>query len=237
MSVNLSRNTAPQTTFNFSDIVISDGVIDYIKDSLDIEASTALFIEDYIATASNNQIEIMLQTANTIQLEIDASWQEISNNIISLNVSSLSEITYLGDSYLSEITYLGDSYIDRLSEDLSTIVDRTFYLRRSLDLTTIDSDLLVTGKITETSDARFKENIVSLDNCLYKITQLNGVKFNKIGSENVEIGLIAQEVEKIFPEVVGTDSTGYKSISYSRIVSILLEAIKELKNEIEELKK
>ena len=52
----------------------------------------------------------------------------------------------------------------------------------------------------------------------------------------MQMGLIAQEVEKVFPEVVLTDNEGYKSIAYSKMVAVLIEAIKEQQEMIEELK-
>jgi len=50
------------------------------------------------------------------------------------------------------------------------------------------------------------------------------------------MGLVAQEVEKILPEIVSTDSEGYKSIAYGKLTAVLLEAIKELQQQVEELK-
>ena len=68
---------------------------------------------------------------------------------------------------------------------------------------------------------------------------MRGVYFNwrdKDKEESHDIGLIAQEVEKTFPEVVSEDQEGYKSINYGKIVAALVEAVKELKTQNEELK-
>ncbi|MCP4748809.1 MAG: tail fiber domain-containing protein [Desulfobacteraceae bacterium] len=86
------------------------------------------------------------------------------------------------------------------------------------------------------SDARWKENIEPLDNALEIVTQLQGVSYNWADpsrGESRQIGVIAQEVEKVLPEVVHTDSQGYKSVEYSKLVAPLIEAIKALtvKNE------
>lgn len=89
-----------------------------------------------------------------------------------------------------------------------------------------------------TSDARYKRNIASLDNSLEKITSLNGVTYfwkqdeypNKHFNDKKQIGVIAQEVEKKFPELVETDDQGYKSVNYPALVAPIIEAIKELKN-------
>ena len=84
---------------------------------------------------------------------------------------------------------------------------------------------------------RVKENIKTIDNSLEKVNQLRGVEFNKIGEDKKSIGVIAQEIEKVIPEVVYEDKDGMKSVAYGNITGVLIEAIKELKAEVEELKK
>ena len=94
-----------------------------------------------------------------------------------------------------------------------------------------------TGDVIAYSDERVKENIKTIDNSLEKVSKLRGVEFNKIGEDIKSIGVIAQEIEKVIPEVVREDDKGMKSVAYGNITGILIEAIKELKQEIEELKK
>lgn len=97
------------------------------------------------------------------------------------------------------------------------------------------------GSITATSDIRLKTNIQPLpENTLDKVKQLRGVYFNwktEADMGNVrQIGVIAQEVEKIFPELVITSPDGYKAVGYDRLGPILIEAIKEQQVEIDSLK-
>ncbi len=95
------------------------------------------------------------------------------------------------------------------------------------------------------SDKRWKKNIHSLENSLYKILQLQGVSFDWRIKEFAEmnfpsgtkVGLIAQDVEKILPNIVHTDKNGYKSVEYANIVVVLIEAVKEQQKEIDELRK
>jgi hypothetical protein len=96
-----------------------------------------------------------------------------------------------------------------------------------------------TGDVTTNSDMRLKENVNVISNALDIIDNLRGVSYNRIDKERKEIGLIAQEVEEILPEVVrtGTDDEQLKSVAYGNITAVLIEAIKELKSEIEQLKK
>jgi hypothetical protein len=101
----------------------------------------------------------------------------------------------------------------------------------------VSGTIRATGDVIAYSDKRVKENIQTIDNSLEKVIKLRGVEFNKIGEDKKSIGVIAQEIEKILPEVVREDDKGMKSVAYGNITGILIEAIKELKAEIEELKK
>ena len=89
--------------------------------------------------------------------------------------------------------------------------------------------------VTAFSDARLKDNIETLENGLQKIEQLRGVTYTRDNKES--IGVIAQEVEKILPEIVKTadDEMGTKSVDYSRITAVLIEAVKELSAKVQEL--
>ncbi len=104
-------------------------------------------------------------------------------------------------------------------------------------------NLTVGGTVTAScgvlvcSDLRYKRNITSLNNSLENILKINGVRYNfkkdefpeRNFSDKNQIGFIAQEIEKIFPEMVFTDEKGYKSVDYARLTPVLVEAMKELK--------
>ena len=91
------------------------------------------------------------------------------------------------------------------------------------------------NNVTAFSDKRLKDNIETLEDSLTKVEQLRGVTYTRDGKEN--IGVIAQEVEKILPEIVLTadDEMGTKSVDYSRITAVLIEAVKELSARVKEL--
>ncbi|MHC4641242.1 MAG: tail fiber domain-containing protein [Planctomycetota bacterium] len=107
-------------------------------------------------------------------------------------------------------------------------------------------DIYTTGSYQSSSDARFKEDVQPLTDSLNTILKLRGVEFNwkqdeypeHNFSEERQIGFIAQEIAEVLPEVVNKsdDKDGFYSVSYGRIVPILVEAIKELKAENELLK-
>jgi len=87
-----------------------------------------------------------------------------------------------------------------------------------------------------TSDENLKENIQTLNNSLEKVLQLRGVSFNWKESGESSVGMIAQEVEEIVPEVVSTRENGFKSIGYGKLIGLLIEAIKEQQETINKLK-
>jgi hypothetical protein len=93
-----------------------------------------------------------------------------------------------------------------------------------------------TGEITASSDERIKTNIKTIDNALDKVSELRGVEYDRIDIKSHQIGVIAQEVEKILPDIVHTDEKGMKSVAYGNLTAVLIEAIKELKGEISELR-
>jgi hypothetical protein len=98
-------------------------------------------------------------------------------------------------------------------------------------------DVEVQGTFTESSSIRFKENIKPLEPALGKVKQLNPVTYNKIGVAEEEIGLIAEEVAELFPEVVTYNEEGQvQGLNYSRLTVVLIKAIQELRNEVNELK-
>lgn len=105
---------------------------------------------------------------------------------------------------------------------------------------TLDGNLTVTGAVSaqqfnQTSDARLKKDLVRLDNALETVCSLNGYKFNFIDTDTPSIGLLAQEVETVFPELV-TSSGAIKTLSYSNLIAVLVEAVKEQQHEINSLK-
>jgi hypothetical protein len=101
-----------------------------------------------------------------------------------------------------------------------------------------------TGGYVSVSDARWKKDIEPLQDILPGIVSLQGVKYNwrkdeypaMNFDEGRQIGLIAQDLEKIFPELVKTDNNGYKAVSYEKLTVVLLEGMKEQQKQIDELK-
>jgi hypothetical protein len=100
----------------------------------------------------------------------------------------------------------------------------------------VSGTIRATNDVIAFSDARVKENIETILDATEKVKFLRGVTFNKINESKSTMGVIAQEVEQIIPEVVYTDENGMKSVAYGNMVGLLIEAAKEQQHEIEQLK-
>ena len=145
---------------------------------------------------------------------------------------------------------MGDGNVIGLYDDLNNdwVIQRDengsmrFYANASNTVTVTTSGLSVTGAITASgdvtafSDARVKENVETLSNALESVKQMRGVTYNKIGEEKQSVGVIAQELEEVVPQLVHTDEEGMKSVAYGNITAVLIEALKEQQAQIEELK-
>lgn len=107
----------------------------------------------------------------------------------------------------------------------------------------VNGNIKATGNVVSSSDARFKTRVEVIPDALQRIGEINGVYYSwktaeypeRQFSEDRQIGFLAQEVEKQFPEIVFTDRDGYKSVDYSRLTPVLLEALKEQQRQIEAL--
>jgi len=108
-------------------------------------------------------------------------------------------------------------------------------------------EIRATNNVTAfySSDERLKDNVQVITNALAKVLQIRGVEFDWNNLTEPEdgyfvrkhdVGVIAQEIEKVLPEVVGTRENGIKAVKYDRIIPLLIEAIKELKAEVDVLK-
>lgn len=110
----------------------------------------------------------------------------------------------------------------------NTVNDLTYNLE-------VSGSIRASAAVLSNSDERLKENIYPIDNALSRVGQIEGVYFDwKAGGER-QVGVIAQQVEKVLPEVVSEDKNSYLSVDYSKIVPLLIEAINEQNSIIKDL--
>jgi len=138
-----------------------------------------------------------------------------------------------------QIAQTDDNTIDTSSGDLkiSSIVGSLVAIQTN---TTITGILSVTDDITAfwSSDERLKDNITPIHDPLSKVVSISGNTFDwndKSNKSGNDVGLIAQEIEKVLPEAVTTRDNGYLAVDYHKVVPLLVEAIKELSGKVDAL--
>ena len=110
---------------------------------------------------------------------------------------------------------------------------RMFYVPRGLNQVIFDYT------VVQPSDSRLKDNLTPITNPVDKIKSLRGVEFDWNSGEHVgthDVGLIAQDVEAVLPEAVTTQEDGYKNLAYTKVIPLLVEAMKEQQTMIEALR-
>ena len=182
----------------------------------------------YLRSVSDGSFRVHLNGTGDIA-NYTSSGVEVAGNLIIDNQSPVLEFQPDGN-YSPKI-----DFSDGGEFSYATAVD-TFYWkvggnsgRLSLDSS---GNLIAAGNVTAYSDERLKDNIETLDGS--KVYEMRGVSFTKDGEAGS--GVIAQELQKVARELVH-EQDGYLSVAYGNVVGYLIEAIKELKAEIEELKK
>jgi len=113
--------------------------------------------------------------------------------------------------------------------DITTYKSNDYKLR-------VFGNMKVDGVVMSSSDRRLKTNINKIEGAMDKIERLSGVFFNKIGDDKRQLGLIAQEVNEVIEEAVYKDENGYLNIAYGNLMGLIIEGMKELRNEIKNLK-
>ena len=169
-----------------------------------------------------------------------------------MTVTSTTKVTNLNADLLDGIT--SDSFLRSDANDTASGVITFSNTTNSTSKTT--GAVIVSGGVGiaktlnvgedviayATSDRRLKDEIQTISNPIEKINQIGGYSFvwNR-EKQNIyngkDYGVIAQEIEEILPELVQTRENGYKAVKYDKLVSLLIEGIKELSKEVEELKK
>jgi len=192
--------------------------------------------------------------SNTVGSELGAGtkrWtlnaSNVALNFLSANASQGTAGAVLTSGGTSTNAYWADAGVT-ITDDVATAAVRyvTFTSSSSGQSTGLNVSTTKltynpsTGALTSTShvsssDERLKDDIVTIPNALDKVNRLRGVSYTHKQTKGKYIGVIAQETEEVIPEVVVTDSEGWKSVSYGHIVGLLIEAIKEQQIQIDAL--
>ena len=175
----------------------------------------------------------VLDLVSDNEIEINATTIDMNGNLdLSGTLTCATSIT-VGSAALTEaeLEKLDEITNGTVSASKAVVVDSN---KDASGFRNITATGTVQGaEVTATSDERLKSDIQTIDNALDKVMNMRGVSYTKQAERG--IGVIAQEIEKVLPEVV-TDGE-YKSVAYGNIVGVLIEAIKEQQKQIDELKK
>jgi alpha-tubulin suppressor-like RCC1 family protein len=97
----------------------------------------------------------------------------------------------------------------------------------------VSGNLTLNGDILIYSDGRIKENITTITSALDKVNEMSGITYNIINKPRKQIGVVAQEVEKVLPEVIKEEG-GLKTVAYPNMIGLLIESLKELNDKVEQ---
>jgi len=190
-----------------------------------------------------------LSTARTIQLtgdvtgstSFDGSQNVAISSTVAANVIGANELNVAGTGSATQFLRSDGDGSFTWATPVDTNTDTTYSAGNGLSLSgttfymsgSYSGNFTATGNITAYSDERLKSNIETISGALDKVNALRGVSYTKDGEAS--IGVIAQEVQKVIPEVV-QDNEEYLSVAYGNLVGVLIEAVKELSAEVEALK-
>lgn len=237
------------TTVNTQDLNVADN---FILLNSDVSSGTS--------PSENAGIEINRGSATKVSIvwnETTDRWTFTNNGTTFSNIGSAAAETYANSAYSQANT--GTTLAQASFNFANTVNGVVVATNRDQQMNSLGvgitpsgvaGEILAIDNITAyaSSDRRLKENIVNIPDALDKVLKLNGVAYDWVnayieergGEDNYfvrkhDIGLIAQEVEEVLPEIVADRPNGYKAIKYERVVALLVEAIKELSNKIDNL--
>ncbi len=213
LDATIVEGTTIDSTTDGDDLVDESAVEDYVESVAVLSPATACTVDGEVLKWDNTNSLWICGTDDGGVADDLGSHIAIEN--IQLDGNSL-----VNDD--SNLLYEGINIDDDGKVGINTAPDTNFGLK-------VIGAVYASGAYS-TSDRRWKKNIESLESPLDKVLALKGVSYDwkdpNMGAH--QIGLIAQEVEAIYPEFVSTDSNGYKSVNYASMVSPLIESIKEL---------
>jgi hypothetical protein len=201
-----------------------------------------------ILQAGNTANTVLESKNGTLQLNGQVGVnQGIVTSGVQLEVNGVGLIkdsTGVGDFYLGN--YATGNYFRFHTNNANTYFDMNcgdMYWRQGSSIRyyfyASTANMTINGTLTQNSDSRVKENIVEIDDCIGKVQAMRGVYYNRtdFNTEVTKVGVIAQEVETVLPELIlESPEDGLKSVAYSELTAVLINAVKEQQEIIEDLK-
>ena len=240
----IDGSAAGEATFNAGIVIADDGTIGSASDKDAIAINSSGVVTFSQKPVSNSGIAID-------NITIDGTEIDLSSGDLTLDVAGDIVLDAGGEEVIFKdgSTNVGHVSLDSDNFTLKSLVsDKDFIVKGNdggTEITALTIDMSAAGaatfnnNVTAFSDERLKSNIQTIESGLSKVEQLRGVTYvrDDIKDGGQQLGVIAQEVEKILPQVVLTakDEMKTKSVDYGRLTGVLIEAVKELSARVKEL--
>ncbi|RPG85849.1 MAG: hypothetical protein CBC33_003530 [Coraliomargarita sp. TMED73] len=225
----------------------NDIIVQLFTSDTPSEGETSLFSQSFagVQSDSNGIYSIQIGDSNgTLQVILESYedlWLELTINSNTLSPRhKVNAVPYA----------LHAESANRLINAESSNISGSLYVESNLDVSgnatfdgsvSINSGILIGGNSLQDSDYRFKDNIKTITGAVDKVKQLRGVEYTLKSNGKDSVGVIAQEVEEVYPQLVHTSDerlgvTDAKAVNYSSLIGVLIEAVKEQQSQIEALK-
>ena len=211
-----------------------------ISSTHDISADTGSFGK-ISGSLIESEGDFTLDSSGDIILDADGTDIKLKDNGTEFGAFKIASSDFIIKSTINNKDILfkgqdGGSTITALQLDMSEGGNAQFLKNISGSQIEASGDVIAFGS----SDERLKDNIQPIENSLNKVDKIGGYTFvwndKQSTYEGKDVGVIAQEIEEVLPEVVMTRGNGFKAVKYEKIVPLLIESIKELKQEVDEIK-
>lgn len=245
-----SSNLTLRSAVSDKDVIIqgNDGGANISALTLDMSAAGAATFNSSVAATTGTFSGAVTANAGVVvdNITIDGTEIDLSSGDLTIDVAGDINLDADGGDVIikdagTEIGRFANSSSDFVIQ--SAVSDKDIIFKGNdggSTITALTLDMSGAGAatfnndVTAFSDERLKDNIETIEDALTKVTNMRGVTFTREGRQGT--GVIAQEMQKVMPEVVH-DEGEYMSVAYGNLVGVLIEAVKDLKAEVDELKK
>ena len=195
-------------------------VFAYVDDGANTINNSINIAQQYIENYTVNAINTIDTTANDLYTYVNVAYTQ-ANNAYNLANQSIETVYTITD----DTANVSEGFYPMMSSIISGIPSEAFVSSTKLYYNP-STGTLSSINFNSLSDIFYKKNILSIDNSLDIVNQLDGVKFNWKDTNKISYGVIAQQVENVIPELV--DGISKKTVNYTGIIAFLINAIKEL---------
>ena len=175
---------------------------------------------------------------NGVSPSLNVSWND-SKDIVTINGQSSGSLKgQKGEPGKNGNNFNPDTHIPTIINKLTgKFVKINSTASENKGTVKVEGEIWSSSGFYEESDKRLKENIVEVDGAISKLKQIPAVNFNFKNKDGKELGTIAQDVQKVFPELVTTNEDGYLAVEYNKLSMVAIAAVKEMDERLSSLEK